>query len=710
MDRKQLLVAVVGLAGLLAALLFLVQVAPSEAPTIEQVLARDDVAEIERIRGVFGSEPDVVLVAIRRADGRVPGKRLQRIEEALAGIDGVAHTWSSLTRPIPVLEPDGTMSVKTATDVADRERSSPLLEPDPFTSVIVVALAPGAVRLTRARVLTAAIDGALARVAEPGETVHVVGTPQLRVASWAVAEEDLARMWPLLVAILVVVPLVFLAAPGAVLFPLVMAALTTTACLLGYRWLSGPLNALALLLVPIVWSVATLDAMHLYARVRRKAGPGAVAAARAELRLPCLLTTLTTAGGLAALAVQEESQLIRSFGIWAAVGTLLAYGLTFSVGRALLPLSLTRRPAPRWPARFAWSVMRISQRRAGTVLATWAGLLVAAVVGLTHLEVAVRFPKVFAPGHPFARELSAMDEMLGIDLSPLEIYVEATDTHGRRSVPLASAMMSVTYYLQTLPESRVVLPHDLLDPETFQAALAPAMRVDRADRLEVQLTELAKDPRLAPWVRFDRGAGRVQVQFAPMSFERRREIDTWLRHFGETMLSHHRLSFGGSGYHYLLAERRGVDGAAIGGYFSLLVVAGALAWSFRRPRLIAVALVGNLAPLVLIAGFMGAIGLPWSLAVLPLPAVLLGLAVDDTVHLLWPLRGGRRLDRGALRSGPALLATTAVLACSVGTLMLSGLQINRELGLLLPAGLLLALACDLSLLPALLTMPRPRRR
>ena len=115
--------------------------------------------------------------------------------------------------------------------------------------------------------------------------------------------------------------------------------------------------------------------------------------------------------------------------------------------------------------------MRISERRAGAVLATWAVLLVAAVVGISHLEVAVRFPKVLAPGHPFARELAAVDEMLGIDLSPVEIYVEATDAHGHRAVALASAMMSVTYYLQTLPESRVVLPHDFLDPETFQAAL-----------------------------------------------------------------------------------------------------------------------------------------------------------------------------------------------------------------------------------------------
>jgi hypothetical protein len=101
---------------------------------------------------------------------------------------------------------------------------------------------------------------------------------------------------------------------------------------------------------------------------------------------------------------------------------------------------------------------------------------------------------------------------------------------------------------------------------------------------------------------------------------------------------------------------------------------------------------------------MGALGVPWSLAVLPLPAVLLGLAVDDTLHLLWPLRAGRRrLVRGALRAGPPALATTAVLAGSVATLAFSGLAPNRELGLLLAAGLVLALACDLSLVPALAT-------
>jgi predicted RND superfamily exporter protein len=92
---------------------------------------------------------------------------------------------------------------------------------------------------------------------------------------------------------------------------------------------------------------------------------------------------------------------------------------------------------------------------------------------------------------------------------------------------------------------------------------------------------------------------------------------------------------------------------------------------------------------------------------LPLPAVLLGLAVDDTFHLLWPLRGRGRptrltLARSAMRTGPPVLATTAVLALSVATLAFSGLAPNRELGLLLAGGLVAALACDLTLIPAAL--------
>ena len=56
------------------------------------------------------------------------------------------------------------------------------------------------------------------------------------------------------------------------------------------------------------------------------------------------------------------------------------------------------------------------------------------------------------------------------------------------------------------------------------------------------------------------------------------------------------------------------------------------------------------------------------------------------------------------------MATTCVLAGAIGTMALSGIQTNYYLGLLIPAGLVLALACNLTLLPALSSWPRRSSR
>jgi len=663
------LVPWIAAAVVLAALASLATVETSEVPTIEQVLAPADVAGLARVRDLFGREPDVVLVAVRRRGAPLSAARLAEFAARVDGLDGVARAW-----------PPG---------------ADGFGRPDPSTGVILVELEAGAASLTRARALAATLDRALAEEARPDETVHVTGAPEVRVASWEAAQRDLRRALPLLVAVVVVVPLLFFGSFTAILFPLLLAALTTALTLLAFRLVQGPLNALTLLLVPLVWSVATLDAMHLYSRARLR---GSFARARAELAWPCLLTSLTTAGGFLALAAQGESRLLRAFGAWAAAGTGLAWVLTFAAGGLLLGSVAGARRPPRWPARFALAVVRASGRRAGLVRVAFVGATVVAALLSTRVRVGVAFPDVFAAGEPAARELAAVEEITGTDLAPLDLCLEPSDERGRAPASLATALLALSHYVGTFPETRAVLPRDLLAAAPVRAAT---------------LGELQADPRLAPWIRLDRGAGRVQVHFAPMPLARRDELLAWLRHFDATMLDHHRLLPGGPGYLYPLAEHRGVHGAVVGGLLSLAVVAATLAFVFRRPRALAVALLANVLPLLFVAGLMGALGRPWSLALLPLPAILFALAVDDTLHLLWAARGRAvparaHVERGALRAGPAVLATTAVLAACVGTLLPSGLQANRDLALLLPAGLLLALLCDLAFVPAWLRGPRRR--
>jgi hypothetical protein len=177
------------------------------------------------------------------------------------------------------------------------------------------------------------------------------------------------------------------------------------------------------------------------------------------------------------------------------------------------------------------------------------------------------------------------------------------------------------------------------------------------------------------------------------------------------MLSHHTIRLAGSGFFYHLTEKQGLNSLLLSSVLSLFILVVTMYWITGNVTQLLIALSGSIIPALILGGGMAVFNIPWSIAMLPLPAVLLGLMNDDTIHIIWSSRksrpgksqkfSNRHFRHNALRAGPALLATTLVLSCAVATLMLSGIQTNQYLGILIPTGLLLAYFCNLSLIPAL---------
>ena len=89
-------------------------------------------------------------------------------------------------------------------------------------------------------------------------------------------------------------------------------------------------------------------------------------------------------------------------------------------------------------------------------------------------------------------------------------------------------------------------------------------------------------------------------------------------------------------------------------------------------------------------------------------AIALGIAVDDSLHVLaryrqFGLSGysqRRVLARTMHRTGPALIATTGVLAAGFLSMLTSGLVAIRDMGVVAVLTLLAALFADLFVLPA----------
>jgi predicted RND superfamily exporter protein len=123
-------------------------------------------------------------------------------------------------------------------------------------------------------------------------------------------------------------------------------------------------------------------------------------------------------------------------------------------------------------------------------------------------------------------------------------------------------------------------------------------------------------------------------------------------------------------------------------------------------------------PLGIAFGFMGLVGLPLDAATVCMGSLALGIAVDDTIHVV--TRYGEEQRRGASpeqalgrcfgRVLPALVFTTVTIGAGFLVLGISQFTLIRNLGLVTAALVVLCLVADATLLPALLLGRREPER
>ena len=127
----------------------------------------------------------------------------------------------------------------------------------------------------------------------------------------------------------------------------------------------------------------------------------------------------------------------------------------------------------------------------------------------------------------------------------------------------------------------------------------------------------------------------------------------------------------------------------------LLVMAATLALVFRQPlRMLPLGIA--LAAAGLTFGALAIVGAPLTMAAIGVLPVLLGLSVDYAIQYQSRVRDEGGIERAALLGVPTIATAAAATAAGFLVLALSPVPMVREFGLLLVAGIVLALACALT--------------
>ncbi len=488
-------------------------------------------------------------------------------------------------------------------------------------------------------------------------------------------------------------------------------------------WAGVSLNLVTAIVPPLLLAIGFAYAVHTVTAWQQIGGEdpdevaeagGAVGWALRHVALPVALTGLTTVAGFAALLLSPFPA-VREFGWISMLGVALTVAASLGLTPALLQF-FGRTPAQTvqeqsvfdtWMERLGRVV--VGHRR--VVLAGGAALGLLSVAGIARIQINTDVISNFRPDAPVRRHVEQINAALE-GANPFSIVIHSSQRDAFAQPENLHAIEALQTWLAAQPEvggssslvDYVKLLHRALrdeDPEAFAVPNNP--------RLVKQLLLFGASDDLEGFVNGNYSTVRIAVRSKTVDS---RDLARLLERLAQRLaeLPGH-LEPTVTGNAVLLT--RTVDEVARGqletlgaAFFFIFAVLVGLFTSFRVGL---VALIPNALPVLLYFGMLGWLGIGLNITNGLLACMILGIAVDDTIHFLtrFNAEARERVDEktGAVRAlryvGRPVTITTAALCLGFLALLSSDLRSQAEFGLLGAVTLAFAWLVDVTFTPAL---------
>lgn len=686
-----------------------------------------DFSVVDQIGSRFGA-PDrdcIIRVGARSGDmfDATSLEEMKRLIESLEHIEGIEQVRSifDIRRQgpagalLPVI-PRTSAPLDAEALCAARTRSighpliaGHLLSTDGSSSLIFARLAVGFDAPPRLDAVMSQIEAAITRENPRSEAssieLELTGLPALRDQASRALRRDMLIFNSL--------GLIFAVVLSATVAKSVRS--TVVACVppfVGAVWAIGllglfgaPINILTSVVPSLALVVGTCDSIHFIEDMRRSQRRGvdpltASSGAISRVGRACGLTSLVTAIGFASLAAARIDA-VRAFGIAAAAGAIAS----FLAVTLLTPLLASTRfcqgiylgHSSRQAGRFAGVLTAFSVRHARPIVVI--GCLATLLLGIACLgldadnRVADALPQGAASARCLARVDSDFGGAMGVDV--LVTWPKGTDWRGPAVLDALTDVHQVleqaggikqAISLATIANTLSHRATRRLSAEAFRDVVDPASGTAivraRVSDLGSRALEAIYDQVDAGLVPLAESRPGWKFQLAGMSVVSARNIRQLVRDLGSSLI------------------------------LEVAVIGTIMALAFRSPLLGVISLIPNIFPLAVIGAIVVLSGRSLDPATVIVFNVCLGLAVDDTVHVLSALSRHRRagisitsaVKRAIVETGNPIVIGGVVLAVGFAAVTVSSVPSLASFGRLACAAVAAATVAELILLPALLVV------
>lgn len=496
----------------------------------------------------------------------------------------------------------------------------------------------------------------------------------------------------------------------------------------------GVFEVLTSTIAPILLCVGIADSVHMLSKYQdnRSAGMLRSRAMRESLIVlgsATFLTSVTTAIGFATLSTSNVIPM-RTFGLYTAVGVIIAYIITIFLLPSMLPFFKDEQQPRGRSGRvheLIGSLLRFSFRTSlryhkAVVIITLL-LTVAIGTGISQLKVnGYVFDDVGQDSPLIADSHVIADKMT--PQFPLEIIIDTGSQDGITDPDMLKRVHQLEKKLQSYEEFAKVLSltdvmrrvHQTMSPEKAADSETglPDSRALAAQYL--LLLEITDGDGLSRFTDFDYREIRVSAQSFDVGSYRINQIRSELQNYMDEHFEE--ASYTMTGTTILVADLTDniVYSLASSIVLAFIFISLIMAWLFRNGRVVLISLLPNVMPLVVIAGIMGYFGIDIKPSTAVIFTIAFGIAVDDSIHYLARFRietnrGRNLIDAMRItteRTGRAIVLTSAILLVGFGTLGNSEFDSTMYMGQLVSITIFTALIADLFFLPALIYWIRPK--
>ncbi|NRB37665.1 MAG: MMPL family transporter [Pseudomonadales bacterium] len=571
-----------------------------------------------------------------------------------------------------------------------------------------------------------------------GGEIYIGGSPAMGAYLSKVIQRDFGLFTgTALLMVAFVLMLLFKRASG-VLIPITIMGIGIVCSMAMMPILDYPMQITTSILPTFLLAVCIGDSVHLLTIFYRKYDEGA---SKSDALLYALdhagtavfFTSLTTAAGLLTFSISEV-QPVASLGLFAAIGSVVAFALTVTTIPTLITvLPIKRKPlvadAEKMQAGglfylFTKGCIYLSTQHPIKIVVLTTLFTVFAVMQVPNLRFSQDSLAWLPEDNAVKQAIFKVEEKI-TGTAPMEVIIDTGKTQGALDPVF---LHKVDLWLASIAKKemagiKVVSINSLLGliketNQAFNGNNPEAYIIPDEQALiaqELLLIEMDEADDLYSYTDTDFSKLRITL------------IMPWndaviYKAYQEALLADYAKTFGpDSGYDmhltgvtpiFSILLTAMIQSAAESYLIAAVVISLMMIILMRSVINGLLSMIPNLLPILAAVAFMVLVDMPMDVFTVLIGSIALGLCVDDTVHFMHGFNTAykkhgdtvKAIEETLMTTGKALIITTIVLFCGFLTFMLSDLESMRNFSLLMVICIVLALLADFLVAPALMML------